>query len=765
MIERRTNGKALVHASDVSVVGRSASPAARAVSGGIEGEVRTYLDILRRRGKWIVWTLFLVVSAALAYTLLKPAEFRATALLEMRGGADASSIEELFPDADPTERSLLTRFGLMRSETLALRVIDELRLDTIQEFNPQGTATHQQLVNGFLERLVVDPVEESRLVSISFAAGTPELSARIANATVSAYARLRVESREDAARRVGEQARAVEARLAASQDTLRAYAQSNGLPYLVEEDLAAQISGRLGDLRTRLANAEAERYERESLYDVVVGQGRVDLLQDEGLSVLMLRLSELRREHARLSATFTDAYPAAAELTRQIAHVRELITEEQVRLSGRIESDYRLARQREGKLVEALDSGEVTANELGPQSGEYYVLRQAVIADRAVYATLLDRKRQAEIVAAIGATDIAVIDDASPPTSPYRPIFGLNMGLASMLGLVLGLGLAFGRELTDDTVQTAEDFPLSGHVPVLALIPSVGDDVRVELPALGAGRKRSPPWSAAAPGQEPLWLRIDTVDRQSPTGNALADSFGALRTAVLFKNLDPAPRSILVTSCRAGEGKTTVSVNFAMSLAQVGKRVLLVDADLRKPAVHRALRIPSSPGMVNCLSNGAPWQDLVQYQVAPGLDVLTSGGSTRGAGDLLAGAALGPILRQAESRYDFVIVDAPALFINASDARVLSSLVDGVVVVVRARVTPRALVDRIPRSVPNVIGIVMNDLRKGSLPGYYAEYFDDYRNAGSQGVTADAGWGGPEIGVHAVDQSPFVSSSGGGRTS
>jgi capsular exopolysaccharide synthesis family protein len=699
-------------------------------AGGMETELRSYIDIFRRRAGWIIWITLVMVSLAFAYTMLQGPTYRATALLELRGGGSGQSIEGLFSDEDPSSESLRTRFGLMRSATLAQRVIDELDLDETGEFNPEGSALPQEIVDDFLERLVIDPVEDSRLVMVHFHASSAELAALIANQVVTTYADLRVASHEDAARRVAQQADSVQTRLAAAEDTLRRFAQANDLPVLVEEDLSVQISSRLGALRDRLAEAEGQRYEDESMYDVVVRDGRHDLVEDEALQVLTLRLSELRGEHARISATFTENYPAAAELTRQIEHVRELIGEERERLAGRVESDYRLALQREATLGAAIGSQEELANELGPASGNYHVLRQAVLANRQLFATLLDRRREAEIIAAIGATDLAIIDAATPPLVPYRPIFAMNIGLALMLGLVIGVIVAFGRELFDDTVQTADDFPISDDVPILAMIPSMGAEGPDGSPLRTATDMSGLlPWPGRdnrARVHQVTWPRIDTVDRRGPTGNALADSFGALRTAVLFKDHDPLPRSILVSSCRAGEGKTTVSVNFAMSLAQLGHRVLLIDADLRKPAVHRAFKIPASPGLVNCLTNGARWRDVVRSGVSDGLDVLTSGGATTRAGDLLAGNRLAPLLARAEEHYDFVVVDAPALFINASDARLLSQMVDGVVVVVRSRSTPRALVDRIPRTVPNVMGVVVNDLKKDSLPGYFADYFADY---------------------------------------
>ncbi len=693
-------------------------------AGGIETEIRTYVGIFRRRWKWLAWTAVLVVGAAFLYTTLQTPTYRATALIQIRGGGDDNTLEGMFSDKDPSPEYLQTRFGLLHSSTLATRVIDKLRLDTLDEFNPDQEATRAQLVNGFLDRLIVDPVEESNLVMVHFDASSPELAAQIANQVVSTYGEMRVEMHENAAERVAQQADSVQARLADAEADLRDFAVAHDLPYLVEQDLTTQIGDRLADLRQRLADAQGTRYENESMYDLVVRQGRHDLVDDDALQALKGRLADLQSDYARVTATFQDSYPEAGELRRQIEHVQGLIQEEQDSLANRVESNYRLSQQREAMLSGAIDTQEQLANELGPETGDYHVLREAVLANRDLYSKLLDRRRQAEIVAAIGPTDLEVVDPATPPLEPHAPVFAINMGLAVMLGLVLGVGMVFGREIFDDTVRTADDFPISEDVPVLAMIPAIGVSERSHspfpLPRAATGR-----WLGRGDDsdREHGWHRIDKVH---PTGRALADAFGALRTAVLFSDGDPLPRTILVSSCRAGEGKTTVSVNLAMSLAQLGNRVLLVDADLRRPAVHRAFRIPGRPGLVDCLGRGMHWRDAVQRSVARGLDVLASGGSTSRAGDLLAGPGLPPILMDAQEEYDYVLVDAPALFINAADARVLSQLVDGVVVVVRSRATPRALVDRIPRAVPNVIGVVVNDLRRDSLPGYYAEYFDGY---------------------------------------
>jgi polysaccharide biosynthesis transport protein len=680
---------------------------------GMEIEVRTLIDILRRRARLIVGIFLAVVAAAVLYTFFQTPAYRASALLEIgRGDGSVPSVASLFAEGDPTNEHLRTNFELLRSETLATRVVETLDLHEVAEFAPDEETTTRAIVSRFLDRLVIDPVAESRLVRVTFSAGSPELAALIVNEIVATFTILRTEMREEGAQRIAAQVEEVGRRLEQSEEALRQYTQENGLPYLVEEDITSEIGTRLRDLRTRLAEAQGVRYENQALYNVVADQGGVDIVEDAALRELESQLSGLRREYARLSSAFTDDYPVTADVLNQIQNVEGLIEAERARVAGRVGNEYQLALQRESMIAQAINEQEERANQLGPESGGHHILRQAVLANRALYVTLHERQRDAETAVAIGPTDFSVVDPAVPPTSPYRPVFAMTLGLAMMLGLVMGIGAAFARELMDDTLKTVGDLPRRMELPVLGLIPAHEGQSALESRA----RRRS---------NEGSWLRIDMLKKGAAHSNAIVDAFGTLRTAVLFRDGAPVAHSILVSSCRAGEGKTTVSVNLAMSLAKLGSRVLLVDADLRRPSVHRALGIQASPGLSDHLQGGSDWKGSIRFGVVPGLDVLPSGKETSRAADLLAGHGMDLLLRESEARYDFVIVDSPALFINAADATLLSRVVDGVLVVVRSNTTPKALVARLPEEVPNLMGVVVNDLQKGNMPDF-GDYFAEY---------------------------------------
>jgi capsular exopolysaccharide synthesis family protein len=237
---------------------------------------------------------------------------------------------------------------------------------------------------------------------------------------------------------------------------------------------------------------------------------------------------------------------------------------------------------------------------------------------------------------------------------------------------------------------------------------------------LATRKPRALPAGEVAPSSPARWVRIDREDWRR---SALAEGFGNLRTSVLFSEAARGPIGVLlVTSVQAGEGKTTVSLNLAISLASLGKRVLLVDADLRRPSLHRALQLPESPGLSEHLAGARPWQLSATVAGDSELTVLCAGGPAEAPAELLSGERMRAFVAEAQAAYDFVVVDSPALMVNVADSRILSSYVDGIVMVVRGGVTPREVLRRLLGHMRNVVGVVLNDLESSQLPSYYHDY-------------------------------------------
>jgi capsular exopolysaccharide synthesis family protein len=262
-------------------------------------------------------------------------------------------------------------------------------------------------------------------------------------------------------------------------------------------------------------------------------------------------------------------------------------------------------------------------------------------------------------------------------------------------------------------------------VPILALIPSASAErsyVSVgsasKLTELSSsGSQHLLPGQTAASGK---WVRIDREDWRR---SALAEGFGNLRTSVLFSGAAGSEiRSLLVTSAQAGEGKTTVSMNLAISLARLGRRVLLIDADLRRPSLHRAFGISEGPGLAEHLADGRDWRLGAAEVGVHNLRLLPAGGVADGPSELLSSDRMRALIVEAQAEHDFVVVDSPALMVNVSDARILSSRADAIVLVVRGGVTPREVLRRLLDRMPNVVGVVLNDLDASHFPGYYQDY-------------------------------------------
>lgn len=598
---------------------------------------------------------------------------------------------------------------------------------------------YQATLEEFQDRLSVKPVKRSRLVGVSFDSQDPELASRIVNTLAANYIDLTLEARWDATQKatewLGQQLQGLKAKLEKSEEELQRYATQNGLLFLEGEKGTTEniVNQRLRQLQEELTRAQAVRYEKESLYRLIQagdygslpGVFESKLMQD-----LTARLAELKRERAQLLTTFSPEYPRVRQLQSQVDEVESVLERERDRAARRITKDYQAAVEREELLQQAFRAEESRANVVAERSVQYNILKREVETNRQLYEGLLQRMKEAAVSAGLKASNVRIVDVAEPPTKPVKPRILLNLSLGALLGLALGVGLALLQEHLDNTVKSGEDVERFLQLPALAFIPSVqsmnghrGSTVSAR-PALlrGTGKELSAEKAAST------WYRIDKSGWEH---SALSEAFRGLRTSVLLSSAERPPRTLLVSSAQPGEGKTTISTNVALSLAQLGHRVLLIDADLRRPSVHKMLQLPNSPGLVSYLTGQSDWQSLVQPSAAPGLDVFVCGPIPPNPAELLSSERMRNLIQQAAARYPFVLLDSPPL-LNVADSRILATLVEGVVLVVKASGTARDVVRRAhvyARNVgANVIGVVLNnlDVRADGYYGYYASYHDAY---------------------------------------
>jgi polysaccharide biosynthesis transport protein len=740
------------------------------IEEAVEGpDLRAHWRTIQKR-RWTVLSILLVMfTMALIVTLKEKAVYRADALLEIqKENANIPTVQELFQLENVSDNYLETQYKVLQSETLARRVIDQLHLEGDSEFNPPKNAwfhtlfhtkvqaaaptpeslvdpdVEQTVLREFKDRLSVDPVRRSRLVQISFESQDPKVAAQAVNALAANYIQENLESRWQAAQKASEwlsqQLESFKAKLEKSEDDLQEYAQRNGLLFLETEkgDTENIVNERLRQLQDELTKAQGERYAKESIYrlteigDYSALPGVVDnkLMQE-----LTARLAEFERQKAALTPTFTSDYPKVKEIQSQIDEIESRLNEERKRAAQGIVDDYLAATRRENLVREAFEQQQNQANHVAARTVQYNILKREVDTNKQLYEGLLQRLKEAGVSAGMNASNIRVVDAAVPPTRPVRPRPVLNLGLALLLGLGCGIGMAFLQEHLDNTLKNSDDIERVLRVPALALIPSRESLNQGNTGVYGLAEKSTSHQNGNGNGNGngkfaslekysgKGWIRIDGNGTQH---SALSEAFRGLRTSVLLSAAGRPPRSLTFVSAEPGEGKTTVASNLSISLAQLGKRVLLIDGDMRRPCVHKLFNIEDhSGGLVTFLTGEEGWSHLVRPTGIVNLDCLVCGPVPPNPSELLSSDRMQRLILEAMDHYQFVLIDAPPL-LNVTDGRILATMVEGTILVVRGGFTPQELAQQAQFHVRDVgahlIGVVLNDVDVRHN-GYYQSYY------------------------------------------
>ncbi len=437
------------------------------------------------------------------------------------------------------------------------------------------------------------------------------------------------------------------------------------------------------------------------------------------------------------------------QVQKQINELEAVLEAERERAARRITNDYRAAARREELLRRAFEKQQAKAERVAENSIQYNILKREVETNRQLYQGLLQRLKEAGVSAGLKASNIRIVDPPEPPQKPARPRVFLNLALALVFGLGLGVGAAFLQEYMDNTLKTYDDVERFLRLPTLALVPSVdslnghrnGWAARLTrggrlLPA-GQGVGGAESSSRTAKGVP--WFRIDT---EAGRHSALAEAFRSLRTSVLLSTAERPPRSLLVCSAQPGEGKTTVSVNLAISLAESSQRVLLLDGDMRRPCVHKAFGFEECGGLASYLTGQREWASVVQPTPVAGLAAIPCGPVPPNPAELLSSERARMLLREALARYDFVLFDSPPAN-QVADSRILASLMEGVILVVQGGATPREVVRRAQTQLRhvggNLIGVVLNNLDVRSGDYYYNYYYRYDYYYGSREDSGDKG--------------------------
>lgn len=695
-----------------------------------------YWDILRRRKFALFVITFLGALVALLVTLPQTPVYQARASLEIQNlNENFMNMREVSPTSSDgasytADYDLQTQVKILQSESVLDRVISKLQLEK-KFFGQQdgGRVSSWRQALGLPRRAPVSPRQDSlvrltknlkvrtqantRIVEILYDSADPKLAAEIANAITTEFIQENLEARWQTTQRTGEWlARQMEDfrnKLEKSEEQLQNYARSTGLLFTSEKDNVSEE--KLRQLQQELSKAQAERVARQSKYELVAStspDSLPDVLDSVTLKEYHVRLTDLRRQLAELSSALTADHPSVKKVQAQVGTLEAALEKERGNITGRIRNEFEAAQRRESLLAAAY------AAQAGVMSGQsakvthYNILKREVDTDRQLYDSMLQRVREAGVASALRSSNVRVVDPARPPARPYKPSLPLNVALGLLSGLFCGVVFVVMRERADRSIQAPGETSAYLNVPELGVIPSA------------RAARRVGPEKETGDVELVTWRKTPSV---------LAESFRAALSSILYSGENGnRPRVIVLTSANPNEGKTTVASNLALALAEAGRRVLLIDGDLRKPRLHQIFNLPNEPGLSDLLEGKQDLQGLVVKTGHGELYLLPAGTAAERIPLLLHSPLAKESLNRVRREFDMVLIDTPPMALM-SDARDLGRLADGVILVVRSTETTReaaaAASQRLMEDGTRVLGTILNqwDPQKSSHYTYGHYYY------------------------------------------
>lgn len=748
---------------------------------GPEFHIGDYLEKLRRGWKVILLLAVLGAGFGAVHFFITPPQYQAKARIQI----ERRSLTPLGSNTNPWLENWWnmeyypTQYQLLESRGLAERVVLDLGLAQDPDFAPAGTqidattpesldpeSAASKALGGLASRLrsglQIAPIRNTQLVDIIYRHPDPEFAARAANGFADSFIDWGIDTRSDTAGRastfLGSQIDSLMEEIKTQEEQMNGLdSESNYLPAAPESNVNMQ---RFEALNQEYTAAKADRIDAQARYEAFLGRSRSEIADraSEGMvSALTREKLQLESQYENQLQTFKPSHPTMEQLRAEIEQRRqtidELIEENVGRARQSAQATLREASNREASLERELEN---LRSQMVSQSGvaaERSNLRVSLASNRDLLDQLTRQQSETEVTARLQGTresNVRVVDRALVPGGPFRPSLKSDLSSGLMAGLALGIGLVFLLDYMDRTLKSPEEVERFLGLPNLAVIPDVstsGTTYGRGAYGYGYGETRSGSRSSTAPAVRRLVERatnrgaggdeVDPSDRIELLPHdrprlAISEAYRALRTALLLSSAQ-ALEVLAITSATAGEGKTATSTNLAIVMAQLGRKVLLIDGDLRKPRLHTVFQVSNRAGLVNVLAGGEePGRAIVATPVQ-NLSLLPSGPTPPNPSELLASDRMRELTEKARHRYDLVIIDTPPV-LAVTDAVLIGSLADGLVLCLRAgkvlREEARACRDRLLMSEIKILGTVLNRHREGrsSAKGQYYAYYGNYGN-------------------------------------
>jgi succinoglycan biosynthesis transport protein ExoP len=736
--------------------------------------------ILRRR-----WIVIAFAGVVLLYTgistFLATPLYRSTAtLLLEEESSRILSIDEAFGNQSrfvPDLRAYNTQLKLLTSKSLAEKVARKLNLLSRPEFgagskprtslfkeimyivtlrwvSPKKTSSEENanpllpanpyagLAGAILGGIQVSPIRDTKLVELSFISPSPVLSAEIANTIAEEFINFSIEKRysttQQASDFLTESIANLRDDLAAKERELQRYGQEKDILFLSESESTAvntfsNLSQAYDQAMLERINAEAEYRELKDLESDAIPQ----FISDPAIQQLKTEYTRLRADYQEKSKLLKPDHPEMAQIKARLDSLKDEINKAADAAEGRL----RAAQKKEASIKYTLDKQRGDVAKMKNNSILYNSIKSEVESKRRLLNTLLEKQSETQLSAqlrGLNASNISIIDKAEIPMSPVSPNKRNSLLMALFIGLFGGVGLAFLFDYLDDTIKGPADVEKLTGLPSLGMIPFLPPEGARKSKGYSSYLRNRYSYGKEAPEREhtlPEVKEIELINHLDPDG-PLSEDYRTVRTSILLSHADKPPKVIVFTSAMTQEGKTATVVNLGISFAQLQERVLIVETDLRKPRLHRLFKLRNVNGLTGYLTGKVPLKDVIHKTFVENIWVVPSGPVPPNPAELLNSKKMKDMLEEASQIFDLVLLDSPPV-LAVIDSVIISSIADGMVIVIRAGKTRRkpllGAVEELRRARANVIGVVFNGADLGMEGSYYSKYYRYYRDYGQYG--------------------------------
>jgi capsular exopolysaccharide synthesis family protein len=700
-----------------------------------------YLKILVKR-RWMATTAFLLVMVSVTvYTFTTTPIFEASSRLLIEAEEQhVVSFKQVIDEDQQKADYYQTQYNILQSRALARKTIDGLKLWDNPLFNDGGkarrgvgagavayvtsffksapvssgpagadeTMDQSRAIDAFLENLSVAPIRNSRLVDVKYRLPDPALATGIVNALTRNYIQQSLEYKFMASKeatdwlgeRLAEQRKQVEQ----AESKLQQYREQNEAISL--DDRQNIVVQKLGDLNAAVTKAKTERIQKEAVYNQLSSIQKNSAALDTFPAIIgntfiqqqKGALADLQRQLAQLSDKLGDKHPDIVKLKTAVESSQVKLQLEIGKVIQSVRNEYQAALAQEQSLSMALSQQKGEALSMNRKGIEYSVLDREVQSNKQIYESLLQRAKETGVSGELKTSNIRVVDPAERPRAAVTPRKALNLGLAGLGGVLLGFGLAFFFEYIDSRIKTPDEIKAHLGLPFLGMVPALDPKAWTDSEPLING--------GVTPG--------------------FAEAFRAIRTNVLFSTADEGSRTLVVTSTGPGEGKTMVACNLAIGLAQTGQRVLIIDADMRRPRIHTVFGKPQEPGLSNILVGNAKTSESVLKTKVPGLWVLSAGHLPPNPAELIGSQRCKDFIISLKDHFDWIIMDSPPVM-AVTDAVIAANFATGVVFVVGAEMTSRhaarIALEQLENGRARFVGAILNRVNLEKNAYYYSQYY------------------------------------------